>query len=851
MLVLILAAAWLRLWQLSETPPGLWWDEAYNAMDAVWMAHTGMPEIFFIGNNGREPLHLYLGALSMSLLGASPFTFRFAAAIVGTLTIPITFLWLKKFFVYHPDRYWLALFTTAGFCFSLWHIAMSRSGYRAILIPAFFMITIYLFWEGWQKRSLLYFALAGVSLGLSQYTYVLARLLPLVFGIYAIAWTVVGRKQREPSVQSSPGENNTNSVAYTSKNDTRWFKLSLENSATVTLWMGLLVTALVSAIVFLPLGIFFFQNPSAFFSSTKAASDTELLSTSSYLSALLDSFMRTFVIGYDHNWRHGVVGRNGFGYVEMVGFWLGLFATIKQFRRPTHLFLLISLLALWLPVSFSDRVHMLRLSALMPVYYAIMAVGFVSLSHFISHRLQQIPTDIWLKPMVLVFVVLISGGLTYYDYFVRWAHEPLVYQEFDGPTADLARELVEKSKEVDILIPFPFYALPTTRLILYDKFQEREIPENFHPNRSSLFVTVPDQKLNPRISRVKDAAYVWLTYDQTGQGVAYVSRHYWPEPELLASSIVDNAMPFTNPATGEAVAHFIPIPDAEPIVSLFTTWSPFLPVDYVFENRLHLIGYQTYPNVVQPGHTLILDLYWKIETVVPRNNSLSIEILNPQGTIIHQLENSLEGMLRWRQNTTVRLQQLLFIGPETSSGPYLIQIRLFDSSGQPVPGYAPDTNLFEEKIIAGIFYVGEENADPRHPPVSITAKVTDTLELIGYAPPVPLTDRLFRGKLYWRSTKPITNDFGMFVQLLDAHQQPITSWQARPLLGNYPTFQWQPNEIVVDEFDLRLPSNLKPGDYYLMAGIFDSSTISELPDSGALEWSQFGNVITLTQSTLP
>ena len=37
---LTLLAAWLRLWHLDTIPPGLWFDEAYNAMDAVWMQVT-------------------------------------------------------------------------------------------------------------------------------------------------------------------------------------------------------------------------------------------------------------------------------------------------------------------------------------------------------------------------------------------------------------------------------------------------------------------------------------------------------------------------------------------------------------------------------------------------------------------------------------------------------------------------------------------------------------------------------------------------------------------------------------------------------------------------------------------
>ena len=95
--ILILATL-LRFWQLNSFPPGLYHDEAYNGLDALsvlqdktfpqyyegWElyrndAHANRPPqetqtpIFFEGNYGREPLHIYLMALSVRIFGATPF----------------------------------------------------------------------------------------------------------------------------------------------------------------------------------------------------------------------------------------------------------------------------------------------------------------------------------------------------------------------------------------------------------------------------------------------------------------------------------------------------------------------------------------------------------------------------------------------------------------------------------------------------------------------------------------------------------------------------------------------------------------------------------------------------------
>ncbi len=86
MTMTVIAAA-LRLVALDRWPPGLYHDEAFNGLDALRVLQGDTP-IFFTANNGREPLFIYLQALSVALFGRSPGALRLVSAIVGTLTIP-------------------------------------------------------------------------------------------------------------------------------------------------------------------------------------------------------------------------------------------------------------------------------------------------------------------------------------------------------------------------------------------------------------------------------------------------------------------------------------------------------------------------------------------------------------------------------------------------------------------------------------------------------------------------------------------------------------------------------------------------------------------------------------------
>ena len=101
LLLAVVVAAVLRFWQLGEIPPGLYRDEAINGLDALDLI-TGQSQeespFFFTGNNGREPLYVYLTTLSVTIFGRSVLAIRLAAAVIGTLTTWFTYKLAKSWF---------------------------------------------------------------------------------------------------------------------------------------------------------------------------------------------------------------------------------------------------------------------------------------------------------------------------------------------------------------------------------------------------------------------------------------------------------------------------------------------------------------------------------------------------------------------------------------------------------------------------------------------------------------------------------------------------------------------------------------------------------------------------------
>src|SRR3974377_158171 len=131
-LVLMLIAGALRFYELGAWPPGLYHDEAYNGLDALRVLAGNHP-LYFAANNGREPLFIYLVALSVGWLGRSVYAVRFPAAVIGTLLIPAAYFMARELFGRR-----VGLITAAITTITLWTIHLSMIGFRAGALSVFF-----------------------------------------------------------------------------------------------------------------------------------------------------------------------------------------------------------------------------------------------------------------------------------------------------------------------------------------------------------------------------------------------------------------------------------------------------------------------------------------------------------------------------------------------------------------------------------------------------------------------------------------------------------------------------------------------------------------------------------------
>ncbi len=105
------------------------------------------------------------------------------------------------------------------------------------------------------------------------------------------------------------------------------------------------------------------------------------------------------------------------------------------------------------------------------------------------------------------------------------------------------------------------------------------------------------------------------------------------------------------------------------------------------------------------------------------------------------------------------------------------------------------------------------------PPLMASAE--NGMELAGAS--VRRNDDALTVQLFWHAAKPGAADYTVFTQLLSAGGQYIAGHDGQPAAGANPTAGWPANALVSDAHRIDLPPDLPPGEYRLVAGMYDAS----------------------------
>jgi 4-amino-4-deoxy-L-arabinose transferase-like glycosyltransferase len=829
LLAIILLAFLLRTWDLDRLPPGLFFDEAYNAIDASQVIDGVARPIFFAGNNGREPLFIYLQSLAVALFGASSYSLRIVAAFAGVLTVPVIAVLTRRLLSWAAPApasnlsQWreplarTALVAAAALSISYWHVSLSRLGFRAILLPLCSALMVYFLARAWQENQRRDFILAGVWLGLAQYTYISARLLPLVIAGFIALELLLSLRRKSTDGKDTPAA------------------ARLANAGLMA-GMALLVVA--------PLLWTFWQQPELV---TARTGDVSIFAAESLtapgtpierLAGNLGSMAGAFFVSGDLNPRHNLPNRPINDAMLAVLFTAGVVAALASLRRPAHHLALLWFVVMLTPSIFSlESPHWLRMVGALPPLALLYAVGAQAIAAALAR---------WVKPAnvlaaILAAVVLFSGASTAYSYFSQWAQLPVLAGTFDADqyeAAERVRALLAEEDVQPILLTRRLFRSPQMRFLNgrlpgaapriadTDEWQElaagtRYLVESGADITQTLFL----------IERQANGAL----------GVTQLSPFDANRESIIAAILAGNS-PFTRQSDENAASRLSPLAPRHE-THLFVGETPALslkldriqyPLAARFTNGVELVGYALPVDAVScdmVGEELPLTFYLRRTDVGAGDDAEALLFAHLMLPEMQLQDNGLLGngypLTLWRDDDIVDDRRSFDLPETLTPGKAFFETGLFWLAGDGgirragiVDG---EGRIGGDQIVFGPLKICDGVADVSFDGlVTVGADFEGCIALDGvWIQQSQENPTTLQVELGWRAIDRAPTAYTAFVHLLDAADN-IVAQHDFPVGGeNNPTNLWVPGEKVRSTAVLTLPQDYAPVHHRLRIGLYE------------------------------
>ena len=350
-LLILLTTAVLRFHNLTTL--GLEHDEVANWLIDRSILDERNYAVYYPAAYGHEAGFHYFQAASVALVGDNALALRLPAAMSGILLIAVSYALTRRMF--GRDA---ALFAAGLLAVLFWPVFYSRLGLRAITLPVLSGLSAYFWWRAWHGKSKRQkandknhvsrftfrapaswpFILAGLFAGLSLYTYMAARAVPIFYGLY-IGYLAIFH----------------------------WVELKKR-------WRGVLLFVGVITAVSLPLILYLQTNPGSEFRVSEIDAPLQALKSGNLRPALTNSLKILGMFGWhgDPLWRQNVAGMPVFEPILAILFYLGLGLSVWRWRDGRYAFLLLWLLTSAAPsivtVDAPSSIRMINLLPVLPLF---------------------------------------------------------------------------------------------------------------------------------------------------------------------------------------------------------------------------------------------------------------------------------------------------------------------------------------------------------------------------------------------------------------------------------------------------------------------------------------------------
>ncbi len=411
-LILLVAFALRIVGVVGQSPPGVAHDEVAHWLIARDIL-AGNHAVYFTAAYGHEAGYHYLEAIFLLLLGDNLLALRLVAAFCGLLGVVVTYALAKRLF-----GETVALLAAGLLAVLFWPVFYGRLALRSISLPVIAGLSAIFWWRAWQSdrvtgwqgdkvqpprqftvSPLHLFTLSGFFAGLSLYTYLAARAVPIFYALFVVYLALVHRRELRAR------------------------------------WRGVVLFTAVFLLTAFPLFYYLQSNPGAEFRVAEVSQPLNELRAGNPSPVLVNGLKLAGMFGVvgDPLWREGVPGVPVFEPLLALLFYGGVFLSLWRWRDGRYAFILLWLLVSLLPslVTINAPSHIRSINAL--VVMSIFPALFI-------HSLGELSTDfarlstkrVKLGLTILAFTFfLLYVGRTLYLTFQVWptgGDVPFVWQ---------------------------------------------------------------------------------------------------------------------------------------------------------------------------------------------------------------------------------------------------------------------------------------------------------------------------------------------------------------------------------------------------------------------------------------
>ncbi len=692
-----------------------------------------------------NPLIVFLHTLAFAVFGVTLDALNGVTVGIGVLTGVTAYQ--AGYSLFRDDdlttAYRAGLIAGISFPLTTIVVAFMMGGTEHTLLPLFALAVVAALWRGLRSGQSSHFAIAGALLGLSQYSYIVARALPVALlaalGLLAIFY---------PSYRQR--------------------------------WRGVLLLFGICALVAAPQWVFFIHAPAAFFARTGQNAGQFILNQPDFLPLIGAKFINQLrMLGWAWENGYNLSGRA----LLTPPLLIGLLLAIR--RRPACFFtgvMALAFLGLELITYESVTVSATRLMGAIPFLLLLSGYGVARLWGW----LEQISPKLgWLA----IGLVVVFGVERHVDMLTRvipaYLGSPGV--EWQASLVDNAEAAyINQHSDEAILLASSEYQRAPLAFLLAEEYPERA--SGLNPPLGvgeRVKVILPDAPNRPTTDG-QPANYVPDTWVLAKGGVIYFLPTI-PDGVALGDS-------------AEVLYAHNGLPAARVMEGVWRGKSaPFSASTIGFDNGLELVGYNV--TELSAGTALDVNLFWRARRPLPVDVQIFTQLLDKDGGKLAGIHDwVLHGVYRaraWRTGEVIPLTYRFAIPSDAAPGGYRLVVGVTDiETGKNVPTVRGDDLGVAARLKIPLPATVAT-------PARASAAAVGVLVLEGYTL-VPGPGQL-RAQFFWRATHAPDFDYTFFLHLNDAQGNLSAQADGEPYGGRYPTSLWAVGERVMDERDLPVP----------------------------------------------